>query len=913
MLKMKEENMKTKKFLCLLLLIGICVVFQMETISAEVANDRFYEGEYIYGTYYKKVKNGVGRYETARFLNRSDGEFVYCLQPFIEFVNGELQTAYDEDYALVTGLTEEQWSRIALLAYYGYQYRHHTDSKWYAITQLLIWKTVDPNSDIYFTDTLDGNQLSLYASEIKELEQLIFNHELYPDFGNQKMILSPEQTIVLTDNHHVLNQFSVNHDTDIFAQISGNQLIITAKYYGNYQINLVKKDSLYAIPPIVYVAEEGQDVFTVGSYPPLQKQITIEVAGGRIRLKKVDRETTIAQGDASLMGAIYEVYDQNQNLISTLYIDENQTAETDLLSYGLYTIKEVKSSTGYHLNPKIYEVELASDYANIVVEEDVIKGNIQITKLDSKTGICKPQGEASLAGAVYGIYNSSNVLVDQVTIGTDCIGFSKKLPYGIYDIRELTSSKGYYVSGELHSVYIQEEKTYSVISKEPIIENEFEIYKFYGIVGTEKIRVEPNAIFELIDYNNQVVTTITTNENGYAKIKLPYGNYRLHQVSGVKGYELLDNFLFQVNETSRNLQIYYFHNGISAAKLKVIKIDSNTKKTLSKAKFKIKNLDTNTYICQTIDETICEFETNEEGFMITPFPLEIGNYLLEEIEAPNGYLLSKPVHFSIRKNDASFIEDDFYGPLFQIVYENTPIVGQIEISKLGEKIIINEDTFIYSSIPLDKVQYGIYNQEGILVEILITNTEGYAKSNFLPLGIYYLKEIKTSNQHVLDETEYLVELSSVDPNTPIIFSKVSFQNRLAKGNLWIQKVDTETKLGIANTKIAIYTEEGICIHQGVTDADGKLFLSNLWMGKFYIEEVESAEGYQLRKEKIYFTIEENDETVEIMMENEKIGEVVGVHKEIEVPDTLLVQHNYLDIFSIFYFAGSIFILIYGKN
>ena len=82
------------------------------------------------------------------------------------------------DFAVYLNMTEEQWQRISLLAYYGYQYKEngydHSAKKWYVITQVMIWRTAVPTSRIVFTDTLNGKDLpNKFASEIAEMEDLL--------------------------------------------------------------------------------------------------------------------------------------------------------------------------------------------------------------------------------------------------------------------------------------------------------------------------------------------------------------------------------------------------------------------------------------------------------------------------------------------------------------------------------------------------------------------------------------------------------------------------------------------------------------------------------------------------------------------------------------------------------------------
>lgn len=137
-------------------LFANCTPVKAESYSGQ----SILESEFISNVYIKKIKtNGTGKYEQARFLRRSeDNAFVYCMQPFVSIDNNYVYNVARSDYELYLNMSKEQFRKINLYAYYGYGYGSHTSPKWYAITQVLIWRTVDQSSQIFFTDTLNGNR-----------------------------------------------------------------------------------------------------------------------------------------------------------------------------------------------------------------------------------------------------------------------------------------------------------------------------------------------------------------------------------------------------------------------------------------------------------------------------------------------------------------------------------------------------------------------------------------------------------------------------------------------------------------------------------------------------------------------------------------------------------------------------------
>ena len=141
-------------------------------------------------------------------------------------------------------MTKEQWQRISLLAYYGYGYENHTSTKWYAITQILIWRTADPSGNFYFTDGLNGSRNdSLFINEINEIESLVNNHYKVPNFNETNITLPIGNTITLTDINGVLKDYKITNESNVSSSIDNNNLTITANNIGNGQIILTKSDS----------------------------------------------------------------------------------------------------------------------------------------------------------------------------------------------------------------------------------------------------------------------------------------------------------------------------------------------------------------------------------------------------------------------------------------------------------------------------------------------------------------------------------------------------------------------------------------------------------------------------------------------------------------------------------------------
>lgn len=930
--------MKKNKRLLLSVGIFLSSIFGLFSNCAPVHAENYsgqaiWPSEMISNIYIKKLRaDGSGKYQQARFIRRSeDNAFVYCLQPFVDINNNYVYQVARSDYEVYLNMSKEQFKKISLYAYYGYGYGNHSDHKWYAITQVMIWRTADPSSQFFFTDTLNGNRNdSLFASEIAELENLVNSHYVSPSFNNINNIKLPiTNTISINDNNNKLSEYKISNQSNVSASINGNTLNITGTGIGNASIKLTKSDTRFSVPPIVYFNDHSQNVFRLGAYDPMEVNLNFEVIGGKVAIQKVDSETleTTAQGSATLNGAVYGVYKEDGTKLTEITTNGNGYVKSDYLSsIGKLYVQEIKPSTGYKLDTTKYYFELTNGNLEptIQVKEQVIKGRIKIEKLDSETNSCKAQGQATLKGAIYEILDFKGNVVDTLTIGDDCTATSKYLPYSQYKIREKSQSKGYYIDTNIYDANITEENIITITSKEQVIKNYISILKQYDYVDgtTQFLNAEANVKFEIYYPDGKKYGEITTDKNGYATLNIPYGVWKFHQVNTHTGFEKIYDFFITVDENSELEQSYNILNNKLSAYLQVFKIDSETGKIIALANttFKILNVDTNQYVSQFVGGKVySEFKTDESGKLVTYLKLEAGNYKLIETSSPKSYLINTDgLLFSIG-NDTHYSYTT-YGAFITVNFKDTPIKGQVEVNKTGEKFNTNNGTFNYEEIALENVVYNIYADEdikssdgqhlyyskGTLVDVITTDKNGYAISKKLPLGKYRLVETKTDSLHVLDTKEYHFELTEIDNKTAIVYKSFSILNRYKKGELEFTKTDLVSGEAIPNTKIEIYTDSDELVFSGVTDKDGKIIIKDLPVNqKFYILEIKPATGYIKTDEKMYFEIKEDGEIVKCTMTNEKIV--------VEVPNTEENDSFLIEIISGIICVSGIGIIIYARK
>ena len=626
----------------------------------------------------------------------------------------------------------------------------------------------------------------------------------------------------------------------------------------------------------------------------------------------------------------YQVYDTNLDSVSingnTLNIKANNLNK----DYNLTLIRKnytTKVALLYYdgANQKLISSGV-TDPVIAVLNIKVSGGKIKITKEDRETGN-KSQGDATLSGAKYGLYNSNNELIDTLVTGNNDI--SKELSFGNYTLKELEPSVGYELDKNTYNITLSKDSiddnlTLSQKVLEDVIKREYRFFKLYANDNkTEFMMGEPNVKFDIyLKSSNKKYTSITTDENGYANTVLVYGTYIVKQVTSTKDYKKIDDFEIVIDKSGEAVN-KVISNAEIRAKLKVIKIDKDTGEVINRSniKFKIYSVDNEDYVCQTMTypkaKTICEYETDENGVLITPNELNSGTYKLEEVDqAIDGYAWNKEsVEFHIGEN-SELITDNEYGVLFEVKFENKEVKGQVEVIKHGEDFVIKDGSYSYVKNNLEGVVLGVYAREDIhnangkliykknkLITKITTDENGYGIAEDLYLGKYYIKEISTLDGYVLSTKKYNFDLKYKDQYTEIVKTNLEIQNYLNKGELHFSKVDVSTSEPLPNTTIKIFTEDDVEIFTGITDENGQIIIDDLLVGKYYILETDAPEGYTLNPEKMYFEIEENGEIVKATMTDDKLI--------IEVPNTLKNEDKGLYI-SIFYF-GILGVLLIGAG
>ena len=368
-------------------------------------------------------------YQKARFFRQTNtNEFAYCVEPFSLFNEDSSYNSTNNPYNLSTS----QIDKISKIAHFGYGYNNHTDPKWYAITQFMIWQ-ISSNGDYYFTDSLNGNKINIFQREIEEINNLIDNYNKMPIFEEEYTIISGNNLILEKD----FSNIKIIGDSFL---LENNKLTINPTKEGVYTYNLIKEDNIYNKPYIFYQSSNSQNLIETGNISSINKSFKVTVLKTEIELTKIDKDTKsiLPKGEASLDGAIYSLYNENNEFIEDLVIEHNQSIINNL-SLGKYYIKEKTPGKGYLLDTTTYEINISKEKTKhqLIVENKVIEKTITIEKKYGDTNTLKEEENIS-----FEIYN---YLYEKIaTITTNNLGIAEiTLPYGTYTIKQINTKEGY--------------------------------------------------------------------------------------------------------------------------------------------------------------------------------------------------------------------------------------------------------------------------------------------------------------------------------------------------------------------------------------------------------------------------------------------------------------------------------------
>lgn len=661
-------------------------------------------------------------------------------------------------------------------------------------------------------------------------------------------------------------------------------------------------------PGVYTVTEQNYD-----KYEP-QEVRRVTVVSGQVTtvnfnntLKRGTLIVTKTSEDGLNEGVKFHLYGTS---LSGLAVDEYAVTDSagkavfsDVLIGTGYTLEEVDTAIRYVVPEKQTAAVEWNTVTNKSFTNILKKWNVTVTKSDAETGL--PQGDATLAGAVYGIYKGDQ-LVDTYT--TDANGQFTTKYYVCGDdwtIREITPSEGYLLDNTVYPIgaaaknYTVEYNTTASDVTEQIIKGRIAIIKHTDDGETQLETPEVGAEFAIFlkaagSYDNAKASErdyLTCDENGYAATKdLPYGIYTVHQAKGWDGRELLADFDVYIAKDGQTYR-YLANNRNFESYIKIVKVDAETGKVipLAGAGFRLyrpdRSLITQTFTYPEVT-TIDTFYTNSDGYLITPEKLEYGTgYSLVEVSAPCGYTLnSEPVYFDVTADNAT---EENAVTVVEVMKPNTAQKGVIRISKSGEAFSsVTEADSIYQPVfavkGLAGAVYEITAAEDIItpdgtlryaagevVDTVTTDETGLAESKPLYLGKYEVREITAPTGYVLNTEVHTAELVYAGQEVEITETAADFCNERQKAAVSLDKVlEQDERFSIGKSDELSAVTFGLFAAEKLTAADGSIIpadgllesvsvdknghavcKTDLPFGSYYLKELSTDGHYILSDEK----------------------------------------------------------------
>ena len=536
----------------------------------------------------------------------------------------------------------------------------------------------------------------------------------------------------------------------IFETDANGEIRISNLTPGAYVLTELRAPEGYTIdnPSTNVVIGEGGDTQTV---------VITNTPKGGLLIKKMDSVTKEPLSDVT-----FKVTTADGAVVGTsngeYRTDSNGYISIPDLEPGTYIVQEVQAKSGYLLDdtPKTITVKDHQTYTLEVFNQP--KGGLIINKLDSVT-------HEPLEGVESTITEADGTVVDDNGGMTSSMGLYRTDEngqiiidglVGTFIITETKTTEG-------HTIH-EETRTQTVV----INPNDTQTITVYNdpVGGLELIKVNadntkeriPNVTFEIRRMDDALVDTITTDRNGRAYLPLTDGSYYAVEIESAEGFKLDDTPHYFEVEDGKTTVLKVENKAFSG--IIIHKIDSVTGEGIYGVTFLLYD-DTNTPIGQ--------YTSDDEGYVLIE-DLEAGRYYLRELEN-EGYVPDT-------EKKTVYVES---GETTEVEWENTPITGQIQVTKTSEDY--NSMNGCPAGTPIPNTEFEIYNaRTGRLVDTIKTDKNGVASSRPLPLGRYKIVESKAADFYGLDQTPIEVEIEYAGQ-----IVKTAMTNKSLYTNVSIQK------------------------------------------------------------------------------------------------------------------------------
>lgn len=615
--------------------------------------------------------------------------------------------------------------------------------------------------------------------------------------------------------------------------------------------------------------------------------------------KLIKNDINDQMDDISNNYVIEEISSGNNNILTSFVVDSGSNKITSQSSNKV-TVTLTKADSWKKNSDGKWSETAEESYSNYklaykpVLKDKYKKVKMTVWKKDSETG-STPQGDATLEGAVYGVYSDVACTKLVKSYKTNAKGTFETDYYrcgvNMY-LKEITPPEGYLKNDKVYTItkdgqqFTNEYNSAETQVDDDVVKGDVSIIKGMGNGLAGIVAPENKAQFQIYlasagSYDKAKATErdiLTTDLTGYAKSKkMPYGTYVVHQTVGAANTEKCPDFYVNVKENGKTYK-YLLNNPEFNAYLKIVKKDSKTNQTVLKAGttyqiYKVDKDGKETLVTQTHSngnaiEVVDRFVTDETGEIITYEKLKAGTYRVYEIEGPEGYRVNRqPVMVEISSNSYKTMVDKLGKEYLyaECEYYNDVTYGKFTINKTGPELCKKEDESNSEESKADKDEV---SNNSVAIE---NNGESEITSgSFNPFNYK-----DTLLNGVVFELTAREDIMSQDNQGTVLFEKDSV----------VAKITTGEKAEFTNDC------NGICGY--VLNDDGTMTL-NVPLGEYTLKEVKTKYGYVLPEQSSWdLSFKWNnkyDEYVFGISENSKDGKI-DIHNDMVKTDITLEKQD----------------------